>query len=184
MFIFGAAEVNTSKTDTQENDKLLELREVESEVLWQFYGPSWISFFNKIMTLMNLVMLLKEKENRSEFGFLPEALSWMGCAVVWVTGNHLWYCREDEGFWPPLLWCWNILWSSLCSFLLPFGVWCDLLVSADEYVLLPQWNPAVSHSLVPARSVLGHGWQRVAVTSPPHLRSLQPSYPVKTLFLE
>ena len=34
VFIIGAVEeVKTSKTDTQENDKLLELRVVESEVL-------------------------------------------------------------------------------------------------------------------------------------------------------
>lgn len=122
---------------------------------------------------MNLAMLLKEKWNRNEFDFLPE-MCWMGCAVIWVIENHLWYCWEDEGFWPPLLWCWTLHGVHFVFFLSLFGVWCDLLVSADECVLLPQWNPAVSHSLVPTRSVLGHGWQWVAVSSP---RSLQPSCP-------
>lgn len=58
-----------------------------------------------------------------------------------------------------------------CPFLVSDVIYLLVLMNACCYPSEIQW---LSHSLVPARSVLGHGWQWVAVSSP---RSLQPSCP-------
>lgn len=49
----------------------------------------------------------------------------IGCAIIWVIGNHLWYCWEDERFWPPLL---SLHGVHFVLFLPLFGVWCDLVL--------------------------------------------------------
>lgn len=60
VLIIGAVDgVKTSKTDTQENDRLLKLRVVESDGLYQFHSLSWSQFLSKIMTSTNLTILLK-----------------------------------------------------------------------------------------------------------------------------